>query len=237
MNAANCQWFHETETPFNCYVSCHQATCYLDLFSMYSRTNVSNLSKCIYVHRHYFKSGLIWVRMYNCQPTSSSGLGSSNPAMKLAQPQQNSSKFLTSHTKHPPIASIYPGVVRTPLRMGCATDFAWPLCRSGGCGSWIEDAEDGGCGRRAEENPKAIQLAANWHILGLRKLHPIERFLGFWLEPFRCRVFFRWDEIGSFVTLTTADFERHVSPKTMKITNSRVTGSVSSSCDKGCILG
>lgn len=26
---------------FNCYVSCHQATCYLDPFSMYSRTNVS----------------------------------------------------------------------------------------------------------------------------------------------------------------------------------------------------
>lgn len=79
--------------------------------------------------------------------------------------------------------------------MGCATDFAWPLCRSGGCGSWMEDAEDGGCGRRAEENPKAIQLAANWLMLGLFKLYPIERFLGFWLQPFRGRVFFqvRWD--------------------------------------------
>ena len=41
MNAANRQWFRETETHFNCNVSCHQATCYLDLFSMYSRTNVS----------------------------------------------------------------------------------------------------------------------------------------------------------------------------------------------------
>ena len=55
----------------------------------------------------------------------------------------------------------------------------------------MEDAEDGGCGRRAEENPKAIQLAANWQILGLRKLHPMERFLGFSLEQIRCRVFFQ----------------------------------------------
>ena len=140
--------------------------------------------------------------------------------------------------KHPPIASIYPGVVRTPLRMGCATDFAWPLCRSGGCGSWMEDAEDGGCGRRAEENPKAIQLAANWQILGLRKLHPMERFLGFFIGTISVPSFFsgemRWALFSPWQQQTLRGMY-HLKHEKSPIRVS--TGSVSSSCDKGCILG
>ena len=175
--------------------------CYLDLFSMYSRTNVS-----IYMYTCTQTLFQIWIDM--------------GPDVQLphgvAQPRQNSSKFLTSYTTSSDCLYL-PRSGPNASANGMCNRFClatlpvrWVRILDGRCWGWRLRKEGW---RKPKGNSTGSKLADFRTTQTATNPKVSTLLIGTISVP---SFFFRWDEMGSFFTMTTADFEKHVSPKAWK---------------------